>query len=105
MAKILHAFGGYTVETILREPPNIFFTLAKLADRVLANDALENTLPSVCVALSGNSDGLRSRRGEVFVMPKVEHSPEQYAAAKKLADEINKGKRKLTTIDSLKITR
>jgi hypothetical protein len=101
----LHAFGGYTVETILREPPNIFFALGKLADRVLANDALENTLPAVNAALSGDANRLRSCRGEIFVMPKTEHTAEQYQAAKKLAEEISQGKRKLQVTDSLKVKR
>lgn len=96
-AKILNVFGGsWTLASLLREPPSVFYRLYDLAGRVQAGAALESLYTPEC---------LQERRGELFVMPDAAPGPkadaDQYAKAMELSEAIASGRKKVVTIGKI----
>jgi|GEM_PF-5588426 hypothetical protein len=95
-ARILHAFGGYTLETLFAEPLEIFLQLAALADRVLAHRTLEYPVIALNAPLQQNDsilENMRRRRGNSFRRrPDAQPvSAENLKAAVELARRISSG--------------
>jgi hypothetical protein len=64
-------FGGYTVDTLLAEPASTFFRLLELADRTLADEALDVIFAGVAAAFGGHAKDLLDRRGKLTIKKDV----------------------------------
>lgn len=91
-AGILHAFGGYTIDSLLSEPIPVFLALAEQAVAVNADQALSIQLPALRAALNGDSVSelyqLRNRGRRIRSTSKEPaYTNEQYQEALRIANE------------------
>lgn len=95
-ARILQAFPGYNLETLLSEPLHIFYALDAAVTRVRADAALELEVPAIQAAMNGGDAFklLTKRRGEFTISDKSDemYSQSEYQAALERAKAISENK-------------
>jgi hypothetical protein len=83
-ARILQAFPGYTLDSLLDEPLHVFYALNDAVSRTRADHALDMQVPAIQAAMNGGDAYklLEKRRGEFTI---VDHSKENYTQSEYLA--------------------
>lgn len=104
-ARILQAFPGYTLETLLNEPLHIFYALEASISRTRADHALDMQVPAIQAAMNGGDayKFLEKRRGEFTIVDhsKDNYSQSEYQAALEKAKAISENKNKV--VKSIKL--